>query len=185
MRWQVQPIDFAITEKQTLKHDPDWTATCKMAFHNGIVYLGEPRLWRADIEESIKRITALKMENPHIRLGMGRLGIRSMVVRALNNSGFNIEEYPEIKDKIVSSSGWRNVAATGRVKLVGSVREWEPFFAQWFGFPGVAHDDAVDVVSLGYEMLGYPLTAAAQGVVKKKRHPGLMAAWREARLGRR
>ena len=59
---------------------------------------------------------------------MGRLGIRSQVVRALNNAAFNIEEYPEIKDKVVSSSGWRNVAATGRVKLVGTAKEWEQFF---------------------------------------------------------
>ena len=185
MRWQVQPIDFAITEKQTLKHDPDWTATCKMAFHNGIVYVGEPRLWRAEIDESIRRIVALKVESPYVRLGMGRLGIRSQVVRALNNAAFNIEEYPEIKDKVVSSSGWRNVAATGRVKLVGTAKEWEQFFLQWFSFPGGAHDDAVDVVSLGYEMLGYPLAAPTPGLVKKKRHPGLMAAWREARWGKR
>jgi phage terminase large subunit-like protein len=173
--WTVQPIDAAFTEKQTQKHDPDWCATCKMCFYNNIVWLGQPRLWRKGTAETIAEIVSLKMENPKIRLGMGRVAIRSDIIAALNNAGYNIEEYPEIKDKISASSGWRNVAETGRVRLVGTVKEWEQAFEQWFGFPNALHDDAVDMVTIGYRMLNYPLSSMPHNVQPKRRLPRLAA----------
>ena len=58
------------------------------------------------------------------------------------------------------ASGWINLASQGRVKLVGTEKEWEPFMSQWVAFPNGAHDDAVDVVSGISQMLGLTFTNA-------------------------
>lgn len=165
--WFVRPLDVAFTEKQTQKHDPDYTATCKACLHNDWLYLGEPRMWRKGIEDTISEIMGLKWNEPNVRFGMGRIAIKASIVGALENVGLSIEEYEENTDKIARATAWINLASQGRVKLVGTEKEWEPFMAQWTAFPNGAHDDAVDMVSGASQMLGlyFDLT----GVVKKTR----------------
>lgn len=170
-RWQIIPIDAAFTEKQTQKHDPDYTAYCKMCFHNNVVWVGEPRMFRKGIDETVGEIVSLRVSNPSLRMGMGRIAIRATIIEALRKSGYSIEEFPEKGDPIAESSGWRNMAATGRVRLVGRVEEWERVMAQWTAFPQ-GHNDVVAMMSIGYHMLGSPMSspmkvvAAARGVYK-------------------
>ena len=176
--WTVRPLDLAFTEKQVVKHDPDYSATCLMTFFNSIVWLGEPEMWRKDIDATAGRVVAFKMESPGVRLGMGRVAVRSQIIKALNNSGFSIEEFPETTDPVSESTGWRNLAATGRVRLVGTLKEWEPIFEQWFGFPNATHDDAVAMVSIGYQMLGQPLVEHHAPRGNPQRYPKLAATLR-------
>ena len=157
-KWKVIPIDAAFTEKQTQKHDPDYTAYCKMTFHNNILWIGEPRFFRKDIDATVEEIVTIKMENPALRMGTGRIAIRAKIIKALNTAGYNITEFPEKDDPIAESTGWRNLAATGRVKLVGTITEWEKVMQFWTAFPH-GHDDTIAMVSIGYDMLGNPLAS--------------------------
>lgn len=152
--WFVRPVDFAFTEKQTQKHDPDFTATLKATVVNDTVFLAEPRMWRKNIEDTAAEVIAIKWNEPSVRLGIGRVAVKSAIVAALNNSGMTIEEYEEDTDKLARASAWIQLASAGRIKLVGTEKEWEPFMAQWAAFPNGAHDDAVDVVSGACRMLG-------------------------------
>lgn len=158
VQWKVIPFDVAFTAKQSEKHDPDFTAHCKMTFANNILWIGDPELFRKDIDDTVRDIVSLKMEYPHLRMGMGRVGIRAKIIKALNSAGYNITEFPETGDPVAESTGWRNLAKQGRVRLVGSVSKWEKIMAQWTKFP-VGHDDTVAMVSIGYDMLGNPLAS--------------------------
>ncbi len=158
-KWKAIPIDAAFTEKQTEKHDPDQTAHCKTTFYNNVMWLGSPRKFRKGIDETVAALVTLQMENPGLQMGMGRIAIRAKIIKALQNAGYNITEFPEKGDPIAESSGWRNLAALGRVRLVGTVAEWEPIVAEWAGFPNAPHDDCVAMVSIGYDMLGNPMSS--------------------------
>jgi phage terminase large subunit-like protein len=144
--WKYRAWDIAFTEKQTEKHDPDWTWTGLGMKHNDIMYVGSPRLFRKDIDGIATEIVLSKMSEPGIRYGMGRIAIKSSIVKAMNNAGFAIEEYEEHTDKIARASAWINWASQGRIKLVGTVEEWASTMAQWLSFPA-GHDDAVDGMS--------------------------------------
>jgi predicted phage terminase large subunit-like protein len=167
--WFVRAIDFALTEKQTEKHDPDYTATAKGCLFNDWLYLSEPRLWRKSIEDSVSEIMALKYNEPNVTLGMGAIALKYSIIGSLANNGVNIDEYEENTSKVARASAWINLASQGRVKLVGTEKEWEPFMAQWVAFPNGAHDDAVDVVSGISQMLG--LYFDATPTPKRKRQP--------------
>lgn len=167
----VRAVDFAFTEKQTIKHDPDYTATCKACMYNDVLYLADPLLWRKSIEDNVSEVMALKFNDPATRLGMGRVAVKSAIIGALANVGISIEEYEENTDKIARASAWINLASQGRVKLVGTEKEWEPFMSQWVAFPNGSHDDAVDVVSGISQMLG--LYFDYTPTPKKQAHTGL------------
>jgi hypothetical protein len=153
-KWQVRAWDVAFTEKQTQKHDPDYTATVAGCKHKGILYLGMPRLFRKGIEDVATEIVTSKYAEPGVRYGMGRVAIKAAIMDAMVKAGLALGEYEENTDKIARASAWINWASTGRVMLVGSEKEWEVFMAQWVAFPNGAHDDAVDVVSGLSQMLG-------------------------------
>ena len=150
-KWQVRAWDVAFTEKQTQKQDPDYTATVLGCKHGNVLYLGEPRLFRANIEGVATEIVTSKYAEMGVRYGMGKVAIKAAIVEAMR--GLAIQEYDEHSDKIARASAWLNWASTGRVVLVGNEKEWEAFMAQWTAFPSGAHDDAVDVVSGISQML--------------------------------
>ena len=166
-KWEVRAFDLAFTEKQTQKHDPDFTATGLGCRANECLYLGDPELYRVDVDDVGPRIAAKKMVEPGIRFGMGKIAIKSKVVRYLNNAGFAIEQYEEETDKVSRASAFINWAKTGRVKLVGTEDDWKPFMAQWTGFP-FGHDDAVDWASGITEMLQLTIFTPAPPPPKKR-----------------
>ncbi len=161
--WKYRAWDIAFTEKQTEKHDPDWTWTSLSTKHNDIVYVGKPRLFRKSIEGIVDEIVLNKMVEPGVRYGMGRVAIKSAIVEGMNKAGFGIQEYDEHRDKIARATAWINWASQGRIKLVGTKEEWEPTMAQWLSFPA-GHDDAVDGMSGHSQLLNLSInTPAPQG----------------------
>lgn len=153
--WKVRAWDCAFSEKQSEKHDPDYTASVAACVHNDVLYLGLPRLFRKSIEETAQEIVVGKMGEVGVRYGVGKVAIKASIVKAMNAAGFGIEEYAEKGDKVGRASAWVNRASQGYVKLVGTEKEWESFCGQWWSFPSGAHDDAVDAVSGVAEMLRF------------------------------
>ena len=168
-KWQVRAWDVAFSEKQTQKHDPDYTATVAGCKHNNILYLGEPRLFRKSIEGVATEIVTSKYAEPGVRYGMGRVAIKAAIMDAMGKAGLALTEYEEHTDKIARASAWMNWASTGRVMLVGVEKEWEAFLGQWVAFPNGAHDDAVDAVSGVAQMfnltIGLPAVVNREGAV--------------------
>ena len=160
-KWQVRAWDVAFSEKQTQKHDPDYTATVAGCKYKGILYLGEPRLFRKGIEGIATEIVTSKYAEPGVRYGMGRVAIKAAIMDAMNKAGLALVEYEENTDKIARASAWMNWASTGRVMLVGGEKDWEAFLGQWVAFPNGAHDDAVDAVSGISQMLGLTINIPA------------------------
>jgi predicted phage terminase large subunit-like protein len=161
-KWQVRAWDVAFTEKQTQKHDPDYTATVAACKHKNILYLGMPRLFRKNIEGVATEIVTSKYSEPSIRYGMGQVAIKASVIEAMVNAGLALTDYKENTDKIARASAWTNWASCGRVMLVGDEKEWEAFMAQWVAFPNGAHDDAVDAVSGISQMLNLVINIAPE-----------------------
>jgi predicted phage terminase large subunit-like protein len=152
--WRVRVYDVAFTEKQTQKHDPDYTWTAKGCRWNDWMYVSPPRLFRKDVDGVATDIITTKYGEPRVRLGMGRVAVKSAIVKALNKAGIAIEEYEEVTDKISRATAWINWASTGRVKLVGTEEQWAESMAQFVAFPNGSHDDAVDGMSGLSQMLG-------------------------------
>lgn len=152
--WQARAYDIAFTEKQTQKHDPDYTWTAKGCRWNNWLYVSPPRLFRKNVEEVATDIITTKYGEPKVALWMGRVAVKSAIVGALAKAGIVIREYEEHKDKIARASAWINWASTGRVKLVGSEEQWAESMAQFVAFPNGAHDDAVDGMSGLSQALG-------------------------------
>ncbi len=157
--WHVRPWDCAFTEAQLTGDDPDFTATCLACAWNDLLYLGSPRLFRADLDKLPGEIIAAKMQEPAVRYGGGKAWVESAIAKAMANQGLAFERYAEPLDKLSRASAWINRAGIGRVILVGTPAEWEPFLAQWTGFPHAKHDDAVDCVSGAAQMLGLVFNA--------------------------
>lgn len=166
--WKVRAWDTAFTEKQTQKHDPDYTAGVCGVVWNDVLYLGLPRLFRKSIEDTATEIVVNKMSEVGVRYGVGKVAVRASIIKAMNTAGFSIEPFgkEENRDKVSRASGWINKAATGHVKLVGTEKEWEQFVGQWWSFPQGAHDDSVDAVSGVVEMLGFVFMSALKVAVK-------------------
>ncbi len=146
-KWRVRAWDVAFTEKQTQKHDPDYTASVKAVVANDVLYLGEPRLFRKSIEDTATEIVTAKMSELDVRYGVGSVAIRATLIASMTAAGFGFEEFSEKGTKLQRATGWINRASTGAVKLVGDRKEWAEFVAQWWAFPSGTHDDAVDAVS--------------------------------------
>ncbi len=153
--WKVRAWDFAFTEKQTQKDDPDYTATVCGVVHQDILYLGKPRLFRKNITDTADELVTSKYEEMDIRYGVGAVAIKATLLTAMSMAGLPIESFKELGDKLQRATGWINNASVGRVVLVGDKKEWEQFMAQWTAFPTAAHDDAVDAVSGVAAMLGF------------------------------
>lgn len=154
VQWRVRAWDCAFTEKQTQKHDPDWTATCKSVVANTIMYLGSPELFRKSIDDLPPYIAGKKLGEPSIRYGMGSVAIKTSIVKAMTAAGQTISSYDEDGDKVTRAGGWIPLAAKGRIKLVGTEDDWKEFMSQMLSFPA-GHDDAVDCISGCASMQGF------------------------------
>ncbi len=155
--WQVRPWDLAITSKQVDKPNPDYTATVKACMHDGVLWLGSPRLMREDWTTVQNEIKVAHSNERTLRIGMGQSMIEGATIQSLVREGIKIEPVDERHgDHRARASVWINWAKTGCVKLVGTPEEWDAFIAQWCSFP-LGHDDAIDVVSNAAKMLNLTL----------------------------
>ncbi len=152
--WQVHAFDTAMTLKQVNKPDPDYTADVKACLHQGNLYLGEPRLRRCEWNQVVDDIRTCRIRDPRVRIGMGKALHETAALQALARQGVPIEQYAESDDPRARALAWINQASIGRVFLVGTPAQWEPFMAQWTAFPRGKHDDAVACVSGAVRMLG-------------------------------
>jgi hypothetical protein len=157
--WKVRIYDVAFTEKQTQKHDPDFTWTAKGSRHKNLLYVSPPRLFRKSVEDVATDIVTSKYEEPKPVLWMGRVAVKSAIIKALTKAGLAIQEYEEETDKISRASAWINWAKAGRVMLVGTEEQWAASMAQFVAFPNGAHDDAVDGMSGISQALGLTIDA--------------------------
>lgn len=163
-QWMVRYWDMALTEKQTQKDDPDFTATVKASLWNdpsagsgqAVLYLGEPRLFRKDWPETVTEMLALRLsvDESALRHGTGKALHETAAVQSLVARGVYFESVEEKGDKVSRALPWINQFNIGRVVLVGTEEEWQPFVSWWLKFPQGAHDDAVDAVSGAAQMLG-------------------------------
>lgn len=158
--WQVRAWDLAITSKQVDKPNPDYTATVKACTHDGVLWLGSPRLMRENWTVVQNEVKVANSNERTIRVGMGQSIVESATVQALIREGVKIEQVDERHgDHRARASVWINWARTGRVKLVGTPEEWDAFMAQWCSFP-LGHDDAIDATSDVAKMLNLQFNPA-------------------------
>lgn len=158
--WQARAWDLAITRKQVDKPNPDYTATLKGCVHDGVLWLGAPRLMRDHWTAVQNEIKVAHANERTLRIGTGQSNAETMTVQALGQEGVHLEPCDERHgDHRARAAVWINWARTGRVKLVGTPEEWDAFLAQWCTFP-FGHDDAIDVTSDLAKMLNLTLTPA-------------------------
>lgn len=145
--WWVRYWDMAITEKQTQKDDPDFTASCVGAVYNQHLYLGRPIIFRKTFPDTVTDMMTMRMEETDLRHGTGKSLHETAAVQSLIMKGFYFESIEEKGDKVTRAQPFINQAKVGRVILVGTEEEWAAFVNWWWKFPNGAHDDPVDVVS--------------------------------------
>lgn len=162
--WRVRAWDIAVTSKSVDKPNPDYTATVLATMHDGVLWLGSPRLMRENWTVVQNEIHVAHSNERTLRIGVGQSLIETATIQALLREGVKLEAVDERHgDHRTRASVWINWARTGRVKLVGTEEEWDKFIAQWVSFPVGAHDDAVDVVSDVANMLHLTFNQAPRG----------------------
>jgi phage terminase large subunit-like protein len=144
---QARTWDLAITLKTTNRSDPDYTASVGGAYHNGIIYLVNPQLYRAEGPELLGYIEAYKLEKPYVRIGMAKSLHETVIGQMLIRQGIPVEKYEEHGDIRVRAMAFIDMARQRRIVLVGTPEEWSGFMAQWAAFPNGKHDDAVAAVA--------------------------------------
>lgn len=146
-RPDIRAYDMAIKLKETQKLDPDYTAEVSGTFHNQILYLSDPALYRSEAPEIMLNIVAYKYDHPWVRIAMPKSLHETTTAQFLIRKGIAVTQYPERGDLVARSWGFIQLASQGRIKLVGTPSQWEPFLAQWSAFPNGSHDDAVAVTA--------------------------------------
>ena len=161
-RWKSRAWDLAVVDKQIVsdpkkKHRklPDFHASCVGCVYEDTLWLGRPMIWRGQWSDAVTVIMSTMLEERTITHGTGKALHETAAAQSLIKKGMGLMQYDEHKDKVSRALPWINQAAIGRVKLVGTVKEWEPFTHWWWRFfnPNM-YDDSVDAVTGVSEMLG-------------------------------
>ena len=175
IRWVI-PSDWAMTEKEQAPkgRDPDYTAVGLVGLWypdpkvpvnvNLIIAAVEREQMRIENAKRFVKKFALKVQTkiqkqPSIMAAQDNIdtvaldGLRgdpemlSWVIRSIPRRYMPV-------DKVVKSEPWRSRAVAGRVYLVNDSwwgKSWnEQFLLEAEGFPKAAHDDQIDMVSVGW-----------------------------------
>jgi predicted phage terminase large subunit-like protein len=158
IRW-VRGWDFAATEKQVMKSDPDYTASAKIGYSPStkLWYVGHIERFREDPDEVERRfIQRAEMDGDQVHVqipqdpGQAGKGQARNMVRLLPKH--SVVAAPVTGDKMSRAHPWAAKAGAGLVKLVKG--GWnEPFLVELTSFPTGAHDDQIDAVSAAFERL--------------------------------
>ncbi|MGP1679665.1 MAG: terminase large subunit domain-containing protein [Burkholderiales bacterium] len=154
--------DWALTDEQ-LKADPDFTEHGIAGLDDGVAD-GRPRLYlldwlsqRKDSNITIPAFTSLCEKWRPTRC-FGEQGNIETLVGPMLRREFRDRKLPWIERKVLKTAGQGNkvMKATAFRKMVELGQVWLPAGEAWaerlvdqcIGFPGAAHDDCVDVMSL-------------------------------------
>lgn len=158
IRW-VRGWDFAATEKQVMKSDPDYTASAKIGYSPStkLWYVGHIERFREDPDEVERRFiqrAELDGEQVHVQIpqdpGQAGKGQARNMVRLLPKH--SVVAATVTGDKMSRAHPWAAKAGAGLVKLVKG--DWnEPFLVELTSFPTGGHDDQIDAVSAAFERL--------------------------------
>ncbi len=158
IRW-VRGWDFAATEKQVMKSDPDYTASAKIGYSPStkLWYVGHIERFREDPDEVERRFiqrAELDGEQVHVQIpqdpGQAGKGQARNMVRLLPKH--SVVAATVTGDKMSRAHPWAAKSGAGLVKLVKG--DWnEPFLVELTSFPTGAHDDQIDAVSAAFERL--------------------------------
>lgn len=157
----VRGWDLALSEKQTA----DWTAGPKLGWdaNAGILYVLEVQRFRKnwgkvrteiiDIAKADANGTGAKRT---LRVGLEGVGAFQGMVDDVKKALLGLVKVetknPQAGSKLLRAQPWLNLVEAGRVIIVRG--PWnKDFVDELRTFPHGAHDDQVDGVSVGYEML--------------------------------
>lgn len=154
--WTARAWDLALTEKQTVKSDPDYTASVKGTTFKDNLWLGGSIIFRARWSKVVETIMSTMIEEPNVLHATGKAHHETAAVQALLASGYWLDQYEEYDDPLARASAWINQASIGRVQLVGTESEWQPFVKWWWRYPAPgSKQDSIDCTSGLAKMLGF------------------------------
>lgn len=152
--------DFAATEKQTAKADPDYTAGARVSMR-GNDYFIEHIARRQTTWAGVK---ALMAQTAHLdgfdtvigieqEPGASGKAIVYEIVSMPELRGYTVRGYRSSKDKVARASPWSAQAEVGNVKIVNDgTWDVQAFLNECEWFPEGVHDDQVDAVSGAVQM---------------------------------
>jgi predicted phage terminase large subunit-like protein len=162
--------DFAATEATLASDDPDWTVGVKVTRQGGTFYVLDVVRVRASPPE-VKRLVkaTATQDGTSVAVGWEQEGgsagkmVKSDLLTFL--AGFMARGIPSRGDKVQRAGAASSQALGGNVKLLRGA--WNgPFLAELHGFPDLDHDDQVDGLSGGINMLiDMPENEAPKAVV--------------------
>jgi predicted phage terminase large subunit-like protein len=138
--------------------DPDWTVGTKIGrMPNGLHYVIDVCRMRgtpAAVEETIKRVASQDGRNVMVAIeqdpGQAGKAEASYYVRAMQ--GYNIRTFPVSRDKVTRAKPVSAQAEAGNIMLVRGA--WNgTFLTELENFPDGSHDDQVDTLSGGFNVL--------------------------------
>lgn len=160
MAQQVRFWDFAATEKETAKDDPDYTAGAKVCYQGNVYYIEhvvrQQTRW-AGVKDLIAQTAAL--DGTDVVIGIeqepGASGKATVyeVVSMEELQGYTVRGLRSSKDKVQRANPWSSQAEVGNVKIVNDgTWDVETFLNECQWFPDGPHDDQVDAVSGAVQM---------------------------------
>lgn len=143
--------DFAATEKELAKKDPDFTASCKGKILNGITYILDATADQIDparTDAHMKNIAGQDGREVVIRFEQegGASGKRDTYHTVTAMQGYDIRGVSPQGDKLVRAKPLAAQAYAGNVKLLRGA--WnERWLNHMHGQPDLPHDDEMDAAS--------------------------------------
>ncbi len=155
--------DLAATEAQTVKSDPDYTATVLIGWSRSQKrwYIADVERWRED-PAAIERIIKAKAEQD-VALGRqfvkielpqdpGQAGKSQAQAMIRMLAGHDVRAVPQSGDKVVRSTPFASQAAGGHISVLDA--EWtDDYLRELTGFPTGGHDDMVDATASAFNRL--------------------------------
>lgn len=154
----VRAWDFAFSEKQVGKTDPDWTVGVKLGLYRRsstfyFVLLDLVRFREKWHTTKNRLVQVAKQDGSAIRIFSEHGGPQNAAVSDLENEPrLGNHRYKTAKlvgDKLAAAQPWFDVAESGRFMVVSA--PWNADLKkELVSFPYVAHEDQVDAISLAY-----------------------------------
>jgi predicted phage terminase large subunit-like protein len=163
--WDTAATEAKIKKKGRRKeNDPDFTATCKAKYIDGILYiqLDRQRLAPAYVDKWIKSkadsevnvVIGFEQEpGSHSKLFLDNL------IRELGRMDRTARAYPAVKSKVDRASVWSGQAEAGNVVIIENPNlDTDIILSEFHNFPDGKHDDLVDTVSGVWKMIHSTVT---------------------------
>lgn len=165
LRWS-RFWDWAYSEEQVNKGDPDYTVGAKVAFlfdedwQSFTIYLGHivraRKSW-SDVKKLVAQTAAADAMAHGSTCYQGgeaggpQKGACDDILKMAAMAAHTFWAFPTDKDKVAKAQPWMDRARVGMMLLVEG--EWhEEFFDEGESFPNGLHDDIVDAISGAYNM---------------------------------